>query len=56
MLTGLWGAFSWVAVRQWRADRAGARRDEQVKRLLSGALVPVPRAAADDLSATEPAG
>ena len=48
-LTGLWGALTWFALRQWRTGRAGARRDEHVRRLLSGALVPVPRESAEEL-------
>jgi hypothetical protein len=51
-LTGLWGALSWFALQQWRAGRAGARRDEHVRRLLSGALVPVPRQSTEELDST----
>lgn len=51
-VTGLWGAMSWFALQQWRTGRAGARRDEHVRRLLSGALVPVPRQSTEDLEST----
>jgi hypothetical protein len=51
-LTGLWGALSWFALQQWRTGRAGARRDEHVKRLLSGVLVPAPRQSTEKLDSS----
>ena len=51
-LTGLWGTLSWFALQQWRAGRAGARRDEHVRWLLSGALVPVPRQSDEQVDAS----
>ena len=53
LLTGLWGGLSWAVLRPWHSGRAGARRDEHVKWLLSGALVPVARQSTEQL---DPAG
>jgi hypothetical protein len=36
-------------MRRWRQDRAIGRRDDQLRALLSGVIVPAPRRAADDM-------
>jgi hypothetical protein len=51
MLLALWGAVSVTAVRPWWAGRTGQQRDEQLRLLLSGAIVPAPRRAPDDVAA-----
>jgi hypothetical protein len=48
LLLTLWGGFSVGAMRRWRLDRAVGRRDDQLRALLSGVIVPAPRKAADD--------
>ena len=50
VLAALWAGMAAVGVRGWVARRPGARRDAQLRALLSGVVVPAPRAAADDAS------
>lgn len=53
-MTGLWGGFTWRALRGWRTDRAGTRADAHVKLLLSGGvLVPAPRHSEEQLVGSE---
>ena len=49
LLAALWGGVGAAAVRGWFGRRPAARYDAQLRALLSGAVVPAPRAAADDL-------
>ena len=49
-LLSLWGSVSVGALLRWRREHAVARRDDQLRALLAG-KVPLPRAAADELSA-----
>jgi hypothetical protein len=49
LLLTLWGSFSVGAMRRWWQDRAIGRRDDQLRALLSGVIVPAPRRAADDM-------
>lgn len=49
MLVTLWGAVSLTAMRQWWTGRVGHHADEQLRLLLSGAIVPAPRQAPDDV-------
>jgi hypothetical protein len=51
MLVALWGAVSLTAVRHWWTGRVGNHADEQLRLLLSGAVVPAPRQAPDDVAA-----
>jgi hypothetical protein len=48
LLLTLWGSFSVGAMRRWRQDRAVGRRDDQLRALLAGIVVPAPRKATDD--------
>ena len=48
LLLSLWGGMSLAALRRWRREHAVARRDDQLRALLAGRVVPVPRPAADD--------
>lgn len=48
LVTGLWGLLSVSAVRRWRTGRAGLHRDEQLRRLLAGRVVPTTRAGSAD--------
>lgn len=48
MLMSLWGSVSLAALRRWRREHAVARRDDQLRALLAGGVVPLPRPAADD--------
>ena len=49
-LLSLWGGVSLGALRRWRREHAVARRDEQLRALLAGGVVPVPspRTAGDE--------
>jgi hypothetical protein len=49
VLLALWGSVSIAALRRWWHDRAVDRRDEHLRALLAGAVVPAPRQAADDV-------
>lgn len=51
LLVALWGGVGAAGVRGWAARRPLARHDAQLRALLSGAVVPAPRAAADDVPA-----
>jgi hypothetical protein len=48
LLLALWGSVSIAALRRWWHDRAVDRRDQQLRALLAGVVVPAPRPAADD--------
>jgi hypothetical protein len=46
-LAALWSGFSALALRSWRSDRAAVQRDEHLRRLLAGGVVPGPRATSE---------
>jgi hypothetical protein len=48
-LLALWGGVSLAASRSWWRHRAVERRDDQLRALLAGRVVPAPRVAPDDL-------
>jgi hypothetical protein len=49
VLAALWGSVSAAALRRWWQERGVDRRDAHLRALLSGAVVPAPRPAADDV-------
>lgn len=47
MLLALWGSLSLAALRRWWSERVVDRRDQHLRALLAGAVVPVQRSAPD---------
>lgn len=56
LLVALWAGVGAAGLRGWAARRPLARRDAQLRALLSGVVVPAPRAAANDAMAELRAG
>ncbi|MCU1589325.1 MAG: hypothetical protein JWP11_581 [Frankiales bacterium] len=49
MLLSLWGGVSLAAMRRWWHERAVGHQDDQLRALLAGRVVPLPRQAPDNV-------